>query len=355
MAWHALAAGAHPADRARRFEADAAVTDVAAVGEAYGRAGVSVLLRDTAGYPARLVGDRGQPAVLFARGDPIRVGRRPSVAVVGTRSATPYGRRVSAEIAADLSDAGVIVVSGLAKGIDGAAHAGVVHGSTLGAEPVAVVGTGLDVVYPRSQADLWTAVGEIGVIFSEAPLGTLPRPRVFPARNRIIAALSDVVVVIECHHRGGSLYTADAAARRGIPVGAVPGSVRSPASTGCNALLADGCFPVRDAGDVLTAVNLVRADPLASCGSHLGRNERFATPTAVDGVRTGSADGARSGAVVTASEEQRRVWEAVDDHPTSLETILLRTGLPIAAIAMACDELVTREALVAGAGWWARA
>ncbi len=169
---------------------------------------------------------------------------------------------MAAEIAGDLSAAGVVVVSGLAKGIDGAAHTGVVRRTDRVAEPVAVVGTGLDVTYPRNQSDLWMAVGEQGAVVSEQPLGTLPRQRVFPARNRIIAALSDVVVVVESHLSGGSLYTADAAARRGIPVGAVPGSVRSAASSGSNALIAGGCFPVRDAADVLCAIELVRAEPV---------------------------------------------------------------------------------------------
>ena len=132
--------------------------------------------------------------------------------------------------------------------------------------PVAVVGTGLDVVYPRHQAELWSAVADAGAVFSESPLGTLPLPRVFPARNRIIAGLSDVVVVVECHSRGGSLYTADAAASRGIPVGAVPGSVRSAASAGCNALIAEGCFPVLDATDVLAAIDLARCDAVLTPG-----------------------------------------------------------------------------------------
>jgi DNA processing protein len=361
IAWHAVAAGTHPCDPERRFESAASSTDVTTVGEAYVEAGVSILLRDAVGYPARLVGDRGQPAVLFARGDPSCVDRQPSAAIVGTRSATHYGRCMAAEIAGDLSAAGVTVVSGLAKGIDGAAHTAVVRRHDRVGEPVAVVGTGLDVPYPRNQSALWAAVGEHGAVVSEQPLGTLPRPGVFPARNRIIAALSDVVVLVECHPRGGSLYTAEAAARRGIPVGAVPGSVRSPASSGCNALIADGCFPVRDADDVLCAIELARVEPVARPLSHhqnqdhqnIGRQKRL------DGGLVGQQRRPRHAAgrpkVERASDEQRRVLEAVDDHPTGLETILLRTGLPIATVALACEELVDRQAVVTGPGWWARA
>jgi DNA processing protein len=358
MAWHALVAGTHPGDLERRFASAARTTDVAMVGDAYRQADVSILLRDTLGYPTRLVGDRGQPAVLFAQGDPTCVDRRASAAIVGTRSATPYGQSLAAEIAGDLSAAGVVVVSGLAKGIDGAAHTGVVRRHDRVAEPVAVVGTGLDVVYPPSQAKLWSDVADGGAILSEAPLGTPPLPGVFPARNRIIAALSDVVIVVESHLRGGSLYTADAAARRGIPVGAVPGSVRSKASSGTNALIADGCFPVRDAVDVLCAIDLTRAEPVTGrsarhvqCRDRPRKEPTVTVPT--DGDNRSDRD--TRGAAAPAGEEERRVLEAVDDHPTGIETILLRTGLPIASVALACEELVERDALIAGPGWWSRA
>jgi DNA processing protein len=284
------------------------------------------------------------------------VDRRPSAAIVGTRSATHYGRSMAAEIAGDLSAAGVIVVSGLAKGIDGAAHTGVLRRQIRVGEPVAVVGTGLDVAYPRSHSALWAAVSEHGAVVSEQPLGSLPRPGVFPARNRILAALSDVVVVIECHRRGGSLYTAEAAARRGIPVGAVPGSVRSPASSGCNELISVGCTVIRNAYDVLTAIDLVRAGR-ATPGVRQSRSDGSSARRRVEEMSKGRRNrpaGGRPGPS-PASDEQRQVLEAMDDHPTGLETILLRTGLPIAAVALACEELVECRCVVAGPGWWARA
>ncbi len=260
LAWKAVQAGAHPADPRRRFTAPSRTTDLEEVGDRYQRAGVRVLLPDMEGYPSMLAGDPGAPAVLFALGDPGVLEAKSRVAIVGTRSATHYGRQVASELARDLAAEGVVVVSGLARGIDGAAHAGALRaGCAESAPPVAVVGTGLDVVYPPSNRDLWAHVAERGVILSESALGTHPHPGVFPARNRIIAALSDVVVVVESHRGGGSLYTAEAAARRSIPVCAIPGSVRSPASDGTNALLVDGCTPVRDATDVLVAISLARA------------------------------------------------------------------------------------------------
>jgi DNA processing protein len=373
-AWRALQAGTHPGDPRRKFHLAARRTDVGEVAHRYAAAGVSVALPGRPGYPGMLTGDPGAPAVLFALGDPTVLDRRPRVAVVGTRSATPYGRQVASELASDLATAGVTIVSGLARGIDAAAHAGVVRvadGRDV-APPVAVVGTGLDEVYPPSSQDLWEEVAGRGAVLSESPLGTLAHPRVFPARNRIIAALSDVVVVVESHYRGGSLYTAEAAARRSIPVCAVPGSVKSTSSSGTNALLVDGCIPVRDATDVLVALALARAgcdDPVGTRGErgtgrnrsdpsdHSGSADRSVPAGRPGGTRAGGAPGRRPEPTANTdglSIPERSVLQAMDDTPLAFETILLRTDLSVDAAARACDELVRRGCAVSGPGWWCR-
>ncbi len=340
VAWSAVRAGTHPGDPSRRFAEAARATEPGEVARRYADAGVSVLLPGDRRYPAALVGDAGAPAVLCAMGDPSVLEARPAVALVGTRSATPYGAKVASGLGRELASAGVVVVSGLARGIDAAAHAGALAAGPDAAPPVAVVGTGLDVVYPKENRVLWQRVAASGAVLSEAALGTVARPRVFPARNRIIAALSDVVVVVESHRDGGSLYTAEAAARRSIPVGAVPGSVFSRASAGTNDLLADGCTPVRDVDDVLAAVALARQ----------GRGMSGPLPAAR--LRAGSrTNGARP---APADRVQRSVWEAVDDTPTSVETTLLRTGLSLAALMAVGEELVDQGLLTAGAGWWSR-
>jgi len=340
VAFHAVRSGTHPGDPRRRFRTPARESDPQEVGRRYERAGVAVLLSDRSGYPSRLIGDPGAPAVLFGLGDPCILEGRPRVAIVGTRSATSYGRQVASELAAELSAHGVTVVSGLAMGIDAAAHAGVVLGGGEGAAPpVAVVGTGLDVIYPATNRDLWEQVARRGAVLAESPLGTQARPGVFPARNRIIAALSDIVVVVESHLRGGSLYTAEAAARRSIPVCAVPGSVRSPSSAGTNSLLVDGCTPVRDATDVLVALGLAYAGSSDQHGLPVGRGSSRPGQCREDVGRTPS---------------QRAVLAAVEFEPTALETILLRTDLSIAEAATACDELVESGSLVSGPGWWAQ-
>ena len=337
LAWHAVRAGAHPGDRSRRFTSAARRVDPADVLTRYRSAGVSLLLPDAAGYPAALAGDPGAPAVLTAVGDPSVTDGRPAVAVVGTRSATPYGASVAAEFGRGLAQSGVVVVSGLALGIDAAAHAGALDAGPDAVPPVAVVGTGLDVVYPSGNRTLWRQVAARGAVLSEAPLGTPALPRVFPARNRIIAALSDVVVVVECHGRGGSFHTVEAAARRAVPVCAVPGSVRSPASRGTNGLLVDGCAPVRDLDDVLTALALARGGRRVGPPHH-GATGRRSPDRRLDGL----------------DRAERAVWESVDDTPTTVETVLLRSGLAVATVGVAVEVLVARGLLVEGAGWWSR-
>ena len=182
----------------------------------------------------------------------------PSWARVAARATDTISPR---ELGRDLGRAGVRVVSGLALGIDAAAHHGALDAEADGgAPPIGVVGSGLDVTYPRAHGALWTAVAAAGVLVGEAPLGAAPEPWRFPARNRIIAALGSVVVVVESHPRGGSRHTVDAAEARGRQVLAVPGSVRSPASRFTNELLADGCHPARDVTDVLVALGLERVE-----------------------------------------------------------------------------------------------
>lgn len=201
-------------------------------------------------WPQAFVDDPEPPLLLFIRGEAALLDA-PAVAIVGTRRCTAAGAATARELGRDLAAAGVGVVSGLALGIDGAAHRGCLDG---GGAPVGVVATGLDVVYPRKHAGLWEEVATAGVLVSEAPLGTNGERWRFPARNRLIAALGLVVVVVESRQRGGSMLTVSSAVDRGIDVLAVPGSIRSPASDGPNQLLFEGCGVVREAVDVLLAL-----------------------------------------------------------------------------------------------------
>ena len=216
-------------------------------------AGVWALLSSHPDYPAQLLDEPERPPVLFGRGDvTVLDGRR--VGIVGTRNATQRGRQVAARFGCELADAGVVVVSGLAKGIDGAAHRGALD--VDGATPVGVVGNGLDRPYPRHHAGLWERVAARGLLLGEWPPGTPPDAFRFPLRNRILAALVEVLVVVESRHRGGSLITAREAMLRDVEIMAVPGSVRSPASAGTNRLIADGVAPALETADILVALGL---------------------------------------------------------------------------------------------------
>jgi DNA processing protein len=216
------------------------------------RLGVQVFVHGEAGYPSLLVDDPMPPPVLFAQGDIALLGGR-RAAVVGTRNATAAGRDTATTLGHGLADADVHVVSGLARGIDGCAHRGVLRAQG-GGRPIAVVASGHDVVYPREHRDLWARVAELGLLLSEAPPGTPPEAYRFPLRNRLIAALAEVVVVVESREHGGSLLTVNEAIMRNVPLMAVPGGVHNRAATGTNQLIRDGAGVVVEPVDVLIAL-----------------------------------------------------------------------------------------------------
>lgn len=217
-----------------------------------GQLDVGVVSLGSPAYPAALAHDAEPPVVLFRRGSAEALTPLPRVAVVGTRRATGYGLRVAAGLGQDLASAGIVVVSGLALGIDAAAHRGAV--AVDGAAPVAVVAAGLDAPCPVRNRALARQVADRGAVLSEVPPGVPGARWRYPVRNRILAALADVVVVVESSGGGGSMHTVRAALERDRLVMAVPGPVDSHASEGTNELLVDGAAPVRDAGDVLAAL-----------------------------------------------------------------------------------------------------
>ncbi len=292
------------------------------IGELWGRyqaAGLGVGLVGSPGYPEALAGDLSPPPVLFWRGDPNAL-LGPRVGIIGTRRCSRYGLDLAHEFGRDLAEAGVRVVSGLALGIDGSAHRGVL--SVDGAPPIGVVGSGLDHVYPKAHRELWNEVAERGLLCSEVPLGVPPAPWRFPARNRIIAALSDVLLVVESGVRGGSLLTVRDAYDRGRTVMAVPGPVRAATSVGTNRLLADGVAPALDVADVLVALGL---------SSGATRTDVEARP----------APGARGDLVLA-----ELGWQ-----PATVDILIARTGLGVGEITAAIRKL-TQQGWVARNGGW---
>jgi DNA processing protein len=305
---------------AGRWSRSAASRSVECVWDACAQGGIRVVLPSAIDFPAQLVDDPTCPAALFVRGDlGVLDGRR--VAIVGTRNATQRGRETAAWFGHDLATAGVAVVSGLAKGVDGAAHRGCLAAD---GRPVGIVGNGLDDPYPRQHGPLWGEVAGRGVLISEWPPGTRPDAFRFPLRNRLIAALAEIVVVIESRERGGSLSTAREAAERGVPVFAVPGALDSPASVGTNQLLRDGVAPATEPSDVLVA---------------LGLDTRRSGRRRVDHRRPPDALG-------------RRVVDLARTDPLTVDATATRLHVDVVDAAMALARLERDGWLVEAGGWF---
>lgn len=208
-------------------------------------------------YPIALAALADAPPVLSAIGD-LRLPLRTTLAIVGARDASLAGQRFAAELSADLGQAGFTIASGLARGIDAAAHE-----AALASGTIAVLAGGIDQVYPPQHERLQRAIGERGLLLAETPLGTPPVARSFPRRNRIVSGLSAGVIVIEAAERSGSLITAQRALEQGRDVFVVPGSPMDPRYGGSNALIRDGAILVRDANDIISAFGKQPAQPQA--------------------------------------------------------------------------------------------
>ena len=274
------------------------------------RTGAVLVPIGTGRYPARLAAIASPPPVLYCRGDP-GVLDRPQIAVVGARAATGGGRDRARRLAGELAACGLVVTSGLARGIDSAAHRGALD---AGGRSVAVVATGLDRVYPRSNAGLARELAGAGAVVTERASGTPPLPGNFPRRNRLISGLSLGVLVVEASLRSGSLITARLAAEEGREVFAIPGSVDNPLSRGCHALIRDGAKLVESVVDVLEEIVHPGVPPAS----------RGAAPAAAED--SGDAAGA-PGTV------ERSVLDAVGHDPVTLDRLVERTGIPAGSLA----------------------
>jgi DNA processing protein len=217
--------------------------------------GVTAALRGDAGYPSRLVGLPDAPDVLFTRGT---IPESPAVAVVGTRRCTAYGRTLATAMGRAIAEAGWVTVSGLARGIDVAAHEGTLQGAGRG---IAVLGSGPDVWYPPEHRRIGEELAQQGAVVTEFPPGTPPEPWRFPVRNRVISGLAEVLVVVEAGVTGGALITARLALEQGKQVFAVPGDIDREASRGTNLLIRDGAHPVFGAADLIEELSLTMGRP----------------------------------------------------------------------------------------------
>jgi DNA processing protein len=240
-----------------------------------GAASIAAIPWNASTYPAALTTIADPPPVLWARGR-LDALSGPAVAIVGSRAASPYGLAVAEQLAGDLAGLGLIIVSGLARGVDSAAHRGAL---SAGGITVAVLGSGVDMVYPPEHASLAAAIDATGAVVSELVPGTRPQQWFFPLRNRIISGLSRAVVVIEAGEKSGSLITARCALDQGRDVLAVPGNILSGRNRGAHGLLRDGAKIVESADDILEELGMC-----ARVGQARGETGRGPTASTASGV-----------------------------------------------------------------------
>lgn len=280
------------------------------------------ICRHSPAYPARLLQLADPPAVIHCRGGLDRLAvlaERPAVTIVGGRAATSYALGVATTLGHDVAAAGATVVSGLALGIDAAAHRGA---TSAGAGALAVLASGADVAYPRTNAGLYRRVVETGAVISEMPPGTPPARWAFPARNRIMAALGSLTVVVEARERSGSLITARLATDLGREIGAVPGRVTTDQAEGSNRLLQDGATVVLDADGVLDSLFGPGRDASGGLRSALSTHE----------------GGERATAVSELDPPIRRVLEALDSE-RGIDAIGRAAGVPAGLVRAALGRL----------------
>lgn len=258
--------------------------------------GIQILTWQDEAYPQRLRNIAQPPPVLYLRGELLPEDAW-AVAIVGTRRVTPYGRQVSEQIASFLAGSGVTVVSGLARGVDAIAHQAALR---AGGRTLAVLGSGVDRIYPPENRALAEQICEHGALLSDYAPGTAPESANFPPRNRIISGLAMAVVVVEAGETSGALITAEFAAEQGREIFAVPGSILAPQSKGTNKLIQRGALPLLSASDVMQALNLTRI------GQH--KAARKAIPG--DAV-------------------EAQLMSALGDEPLHVDEIRSQTGLPV--------------------------
>lgn len=285
------------------------------------RLGARHVFRGDADYPLLLDQIDGAPAVLTMRGDPA-LGNRRTVAIVGARNASGAAIRFARMLAHDLSERGWLVVSGLARGIDTAAHVGSIDGGTA-----AIIAGGIDSVYPPENAALQEAIAERGLLVAEQPPGVEPRARHFPHRNRIIAGMAEGTVVVEAAPKSGSLITARLAGEFGRDVMAVPGSPLDPRAQGCNLLIREGATLIQSAADIVEALSPIGgvATPASS---------RYAPPAAGEADETG----------------RQAVIDLLGPVPLPVDELIRQSGADTAAVQTILLELELAGRLVRHAG-----
>lgn len=300
----------------------APMADVEAELRAARRAGARLLRLGAADYPPMLAEIADPPPVLWALGDPT-LAARPCVAVVGARNASASGMRLAGMLARELGTAGHVIASGLARGIDRAAHEAALPTGT-----VAAMAGGVDVVYPPENAALAARIAAEGLMLSESPMGEQPTARSFPRRNRIVSGLSAGVVLVEAAERSGSLITARMALEQGREAMAVPGSPLDARAAGCNALIREGAALIRSAADVIEALGTPRVQAVRRAMAPLWQG-----PAAPDAQRAAAAPAPRGDAAAD------RVLGLLGTAPVAFDDLAAAAGMAPATLSAVLLDL----------------
>jgi DNA processing protein len=280
------------------------------------RLGMELICRGEAGYSPLLGHAEDAPPVIYAKGH-LHLLQKPAISLVGARNASAAGFRFAEKLAHDLGEAGYVIVSGLARGIDTAAHRG-----ALGTGTIAVVAGGIDVIYPKENEALYAAIAEQGLIISEMPPGAIPQASHFPRRNRIISGLSSGVAVVEATLKSGSLITARYALEQGREVFAVPGSPMDPRSGGPNSLIRQGALLIEKAGDVIEALAASQRPKAYEPQMSLFDEAVAAAPPEAD---------------IEAAREM--LLEKLSHTPVEVDELVRQSGLAVATVLVALLEL----------------
>lgn len=280
------------------------------------QAGIDILLPHDRRFPRLLRELPDPPSVLYVRGE-IKPTDGLAIAIVGTRGASNYGRTQAERFARMLARAGLTIVSGLARGIDAAAHRGALDG---GGRTIAVLSSGVHEIYPPQHEDLAKEIVEHGALISEMPPFTKPKKGMFPQRNRLISGLSLGTIVVEAAERSGALITARHAGEQGREVFAIPGLVSSPAARGCHALIRDGAYLAQDPEDILDQLG-----PL------------------VESIQIDSETTVRHPAQLQLNEQENQVLCAIDLEPTDINNVVTRSGLPVSRVLSTLSVLEMRR------------
>ena len=308
--------------------------------------GQFIVTMDDAAYPGRLRDMYDPPVVLYGKGSMPLFDEEAAVAVVGTRKCTPYGTGAASQLGYELARQGGLVVSGLAKGIDGAAHQGALR---AGGFTAAVLGGGVDVIYPPENRRLYEDIAATGVLLSEYPPGTEPKGSHFPVRNRIISGLSLGVLVVEAPERSGALITANTALEQGRDVFAVPGPINADTSRGCNQLIRDGAGLVMEAWDVLGTYQRQfpqKLRPIRAAMPEMPKGAADETRgTPVPAKQEGKKTPARpvlnlAGEGAALTDDQKRVLRVLPaDRPLLADEAAVMTELPVRRVLSALTML----------------